>query len=166
MNMDLSCRQPHTSSIPFALMRRLFLRARHLPPLLLIMLAAGPGRAQSAADLQIIPGSAAFSGCGFGLKFSTAKASDSRLVFWWDFGAEAIVHVSGKLHRLKPVAEKDIGQGSSRVFSEEWSGPGIKVRIVYRVMRNYEESGDVKGTLTLFSGHLVREYKVVGFKGC
>jgi hypothetical protein len=67
---------------------------------------------------------------------------------------------------LSWVAGKGPGLGSCQAFSAEWSGPDIKVRIVNRIMRSNEESGDVKGALTVFSGRVVREYKVVGFKDC
>jgi len=142
------------------------MRNHCLLPVLSITLIAQPSSAQSKVDLQIIPESPQFSGCGLGLKYSTAKADDPRLVFWCDFGSEAIVHISGKQHRLKAVSDSETRKGSSKVFTEEWSDNEIKVKIVYRITKNYGESSDLKGTITVISGSQVKDYKVVGFKGC
>jgi hypothetical protein len=103
-------------------------------------------------------------GCAELLTYDTCKAED-KYVFASDYGDNVIIKIKGKEIKLKrDTAESK--RPNEKNYIDVYRGNGYKVVMHLKIIKQYEEAAELKGTLQITGNKTEATFKIRGTSGC
>lgn len=114
--------------------------------------------------LDLFPTPAFIDGCAELFTYDTCKAKN-KYIFATDYGDNTIIKIKGKEIRLK----RDTGgseEARGKDFINVFRGSGYKVTLKLKMVKQFDEGAEYKGTLQLTGNKADATFKIRGTGGC
>jgi hypothetical protein len=120
---------------------------------------------KSSIKLDFFPVPSVIDGCSAAFTYDTCKKNNGKYLFVTDYDNNNFIKIKGKQIRLKKdtVESKEISKTN---YIDVYRGGGYKVILKLKIVKQYEEAADYKGTLQVTGNKAESTFKIHGTGGC
>lgn len=123
------------------------------------------GGKKGSIKLDFFPAPAIVDGCSATFTYDTCKKNNGKYLFVSDYGDNNFIKIKGKQIRLKKdtAESKEINETN---YIDVYRGGGYKVILKLKIVKQYDEAADYKGTLQVTGNKAESTFKIHGVGGC
>jgi hypothetical protein len=120
---------------------------------------------KNSIKLDFFPTPSVIDGCCATFTYDTCKKNNGKYLFVSDYGDNNFIKIKGKQIRLKKdtAGSKEINKTN---YIDVYRGGGYKVILKLKIIKQYDEAADYKGTLQITGNKADATFKVHGAGGC